>query len=260
MSSFLPHTVANINNFFSAFISAILTYLISNQLKKYGIQINIQSVVFSSICNLLPGLGLTMSICEISTGHIVCGISRFFSSLFTALLLGFGFSLANHWVGFETVIIPSNIDWWWGLILTPMLCYLTCIIFQTGRRQLLLTVSIACIGFAVASILDKSPIFFNLKEGPIIIASFVIGSLSNLYARITGDIAIGSIVVAIYMIVPGSYGVRSSLRFIVLQSEIGMNLVMQMILIAACITIGLFFSTALLWPIRSTKKHVLISF
>jgi Putative threonine/serine exporter len=161
--------------------------------------INIQTVVFSSVSNLMPGLSLTLSIMEISAGHIVCGITRFFAALFTALMLGFGYTLASSFAA-QNQLVASDVDWKWVVVFTPILAFMTCLIFGVGRNKLAICIAIACAGFATNTLLSAF-VFLAVKEVPIIVAAGVIGLLSNLYAKLSGDIAVASVVVSIYMIV-----------------------------------------------------------
>ena len=121
-------------------------------------------------------------------------------------------------------------------------------------------IAVSCAGFICASALSRFKTFGTSNEGPIVSAALLIGVVSNFYARLTGDVAIAPILAGIILLVPGSYGVRSSLGFLTKQTEVGLGVAFDMFIIAICITVGIFIATLIVWPTGTTKKQTLISF
>lgn len=263
LESFYPMSFGNIKEFISSFMSVVISRLIQAHLAKSQIFVNTDTIVFSAIAILLPGLGLTLSIVEISSRNIVCGIIRFFASLFTALLLGFGYSMGDIILGGPSPFVVQStpaLSWSYSLILLPFTSYLVCMLFNASRKQLPIMIAVGFIGFTAATGLSQLYVFSSSTQGPIIIASFLIGLISNIYAKITTDIAIAPVLSGIILLVPGSYGVRSTLGFIAAQSQSGLNVAFQMLVIAMCITIGIFLATLLVWPMNYSRRQHLVAF
>lgn len=89
---------------------------------------------------------------------------------------------------------------------------------------------------------------------PVSTAAFLVGLISNAYSRLSNDIAIAPILSGILMLVPGSMGVRSSLLILGNNIGSGTNVAFQMISIAMSITVGLFSSSLVVWPIRTKNS------
>jgi hypothetical protein len=51
--------------------------------------------------------------------------------------------------------------------------------------------------------------------------------------------------------------VRSSLQFMGKNAELGLDLVFQMIVIAVCISVGLFLATIVVWPYGNSKSKTI---
>lgn len=264
LAGLYPDVVSQVNEFFSAFASAALIALLANFLNSYGIAIDPQKILFSAIAILLPGLSLTLSILDISTKNLVCGVVRLFSALFTALLLGFGSSFASILIPLKVVTnaaaISNPVAWQWYFILLPLLSILICILFEAKPNQWPIMVMVSTSAIVGQIMLSKADGFKDSTEATITCISFMIGFVSNIYSRITGEIAIAPVFAGIIMIVPGSYGVKSTLGFIQNQTELGLAVSFKMLVIAVCITVGIFLATFMVWPINETKKRTLISF
>ncbi|KAI8905032.1 hypothetical protein EDD86DRAFT_212109 [Gorgonomyces haynaldii] len=254
-----------INEFASAFFAALFTNLIVNQsIYRFQYVLNAEKIVFSAIAILLPGLNLTLSMIEISTRNMVSGVIRLFSSLFTAMLLGFGLAIGQSVMPLAKLDLPPSSDYpspYFDFLFVPLLGLVLAVTFEAYPKQWPVMVTVASVGFAVVSTVSRLDAFAGHPEGPTAFAAFAIGLLANLYARITSSIAVAPILAGIIILVPGSYGVRSTLGFITNNSVVGLDVSFQMLIIAISITIGLFLSTLLVWPIqKSSVKQKMFSF
>jgi uncharacterized membrane protein YjjB (DUF3815 family) len=235
----------HVKYFASAFLTVIFAQLALVELQKYGQTLNLQKAVLSAIVIHLPGLNLTLSILEISTRNIVCGIVRFFSSLFTALLLGFGYAMAKvvMTITEENITTIPLVPWQYSFLLLPFSSYMLCMMFEAATSQYPIMMLVSSVGFMTAVSLGSVAPFSNSTEGPIVAAAFVIGIISNIYARITNCVSLPPVLAGIIMLVPGSLGVKASLGFFDKQAEIGLLVAFQMLNIAMCITVGCFLGT-----------------
>lgn len=72
----------------------------------------------------------------------------------------------------------------------------------------------SALGFTTLSIFDKLlPYSSAAISLPTTVAALVVGVVSNFYARIWKDIAVGPLLSGIMFLVPGSLAVKSSLEF-----------------------------------------------
>ncbi|KAH6567991.1 hypothetical protein BASA50_001156 [Batrachochytrium salamandrivorans] len=251
------------------FLSTLFVTVIGNSLL-YAVQtpdscLSIQKIVFSGVAILLPGLQLTTAIIEISTRNLISGTVRLFLALFIAMLLGFGFSIGLKLTsGFSTpepgpdcILHPINVLWF--ILLFPPLAIAIGYQFQARKSQYIIMVFTPAVGFAFLHFLSQVPLLSDKIEIVTIISALSIGLISNIYARITRDVAIAPILAGILLLVPGAVGVRSTLGFISHDTLGGTEVAFQMLLIGLCITIGLFVATLTVWPIRGPRmKYITV--
>ncbi|KAJ3019500.1 hypothetical protein HKX48_002033 [Thoreauomyces humboldtii] len=217
-------------------------------------------VTLSALAILLPGLSLTISIIEISTRNMVSGTVRMFHALFTAMLLGFGMSVGPLlWEKSVSQERSVNcglqpVNQLWIIAIFPVMSIAICIFFQAKPRQWMVMSVASVVGWVMSHFLNQIPALS--KSGgqiPSALAAFAIGLVSNVYARLTHDVAVAPILAGILLLVPGSLGVRSTLGFLGANTSNGTNFAFEMLIVGISITIGLFVATLLVWPIRGPK-------
>ncbi|KAJ2996067.1 hypothetical protein HDV02_000217 [Globomyces sp. JEL0801] len=240
LAFFFPITFGYLFEFISALLSAIVANIIHNFVKKQGICVDTQKIVLGSLSMLLP-------VFMIGSDTI-----RLASSLFTALLLGFGLTFGDYIVAPNSPADCPNqtgIEWPWMSLLVPLAAFLICVLVEARRSQWVVMTFVSSVGFLVNSVLSNSGVFGNNVGATSVIATFTIGIISNLYARFTRDISIAPILCGIILLVPDNLGVRSSLEFLRFKDQ-GEPLASLMLQISLSITVGMFLSTLLVWPIK----------
>lgn len=91
--------------------------------------------------------------------------------------------------------------------------------------------AVSAIGFVTYYFLNQIPSFQKNGQLPMVLSALVIGLASNIYARVTNDVAVAPILAGILLLVPGSVGVRSTLGFLGGASSDGTNFAFQMLII-----------------------------
>ncbi|KAJ3271341.1 hypothetical protein HDV01_006846 [Terramyces sp. JEL0728] len=248
-----PFAFGYLFEFSSALIVTLLTNSFSNLLLSKGTCINTQKIILSGLAILLPGLTLTLSIVEISTRNMVCGTVRLFTALFTALLLGFGMFIGESWIFIAEInkkTCDGTVPIHWALYfpLVPLSAFVICVLFEAKKSQWWIIILVSSLGFG-ASTYSQNVFQFNSNIPSTFFGTFLIGLTSNFYARVTRDVSIAPILCGILMLVPGSFGVRSSVGFIQ-NDNTATYLASQMIVISMTITVGLFVATMIVWPIK----------
>ncbi|KAI8998127.1 hypothetical protein BC832DRAFT_518881, partial [Gaertneriomyces semiglobifer] len=254
--SYLVHLIPFLAAFICSFLSRAVMILLAKD-NSEGFCYNHVPIVLSAIVMLLPGLQITTAIIEISTRNMVSGTVRIFSGLFHATMLGFGISTGRS-VVFWGDHVPDELSThcgpapsiFWNFLFFPPLCLAFIYNFQCHRRQFPHIASVSTLGWATYLCLSI-PKIFQSSTGqivPNIMAAFVIGCASNIYARVTKDVAVPAIWVGIVMMVPGSMGVRASLGFFGSNATDATQVVFQMLVVGMSLAIGLFAATVAIFP------------
>ncbi|KAJ3015211.1 UNVERIFIED_CONTAM: hypothetical protein HDU68_012833 [Siphonaria sp. JEL0065] len=264
--SFLPE-------FFGSLISAFLSRAIQASFHSHGLCYDHLKVTLAALVIFLPGMSLTISIIELSTRNMVSGTVRMFGALFTAMLLGFGMTIGASLVLWDVDPHPGptcepTSQFWAFLFFIPMAMSIN-LLFQGNKHQWPIMTFTSGIGYITAGLLNLVP---ALKAQPTAVnamASAAIGIVGNIYARCTNDVAVAPIFTAVWIQVPGSLSVKSTLGFFVGTAAAnstgaggggvvdGISFTFQMLTISISLALGLFCATMLVWPLRRPKYEYL---
>jgi len=270
--------------------TSILIAFVAKALRDY---VCFTGVVLSGIVMLLPGLSLTTAIMELSSRYMISGSVRMFYSLIYCLFLGFGLSIgSNLWDVFKEpppgdlkmgYCHPATEPWRW--ILFPFLAIAFNVQLYATPKQWPVMVVCSSVGYAVSEIAGMYwPHSLHIAAA---VSAFVVGLLGNIYERLTHElgklsdqtilgvpqsldlsdpvtkknppymtlVAFVPILGAILLIVPGGMGVRSSLLLLDQSGNAsqGTAFALQMIVVALGIAVGLFASTLVVYPRKSTS-------
>ncbi|ORY38392.1 DUF1212-domain-containing protein [Rhizoclosmatium globosum] len=252
--------------FLSAFISAFLSKAVQGSIHDSGQCFRYLKVTLSAVALFLPGLPLTIAIIDLSSRNAVSGTVRLFSSLFTAMLLGFGMTIGSALVLWSS----DNSDgqncqptsqWWSILFFVPMSMSLN-LLFQANKHQWPIMILSALVGFLMSVFLNMIPQLAAQPTVTTALCAVGIGLTSNLYARITNDVAIAPILAGILLQVPGSLSVKSTLGFFggISGSNSagsvvdGISFTFEMLTIAMSLALGLFLSNLIVFPLRGPNS------
>lgn len=105
---------------------------------------------------------------------------------------------------------------------------------------------------------------------PTVAAAFAVGVISNVYARVRRDIAVGPMLSGITCLVPGSLGVKGTLEFSAninklreeggINPSVGVDFVYEMLVVAASVTVGLLAASVVVFPMRKSKKRYYMAY
>ena len=197
---------------------------------------------------LVPGLGITVAIRELSTGHLVSGSSRMAGSVTTLFLLSFGLALgyliAQSFFG-ETVInqMPSVPTWfnYLALIVTA-LCF--SVLFKARIADtfwIFLSIGLAFSGSSLIGLWLDQP-FKSLA------AVMLVSIAGNIYSRISSNPASIMHVPGIILLVPGSIGFNSLSAMYTNDTMTGVQAAFNAVLIAVAISVGLLVGNLIVPP------------
>jgi len=237
-------------------LGAFFAGLAASALAAAALPINPLLVVLSSIIVFIPGLALTVSLTEISTGHLISGSSRLVDALMTLLKLFFGAAsgIALTRLFFEAVpplfaALPANLElpFWriWPALVG--LAFSLGIALNVPRHRLgwgLLSVMIGFISsFSVESQLGSYAGLF--------LGALIVGLFANLFARLTRGPGSVLMTYGLIVLVPGSKVYSTLTHWVsgesILPAQTGATALMAFVTLTA----GLLFSNAFL-PARKT--------
>ncbi|KAJ3067298.1 hypothetical protein HDU98_009520 [Podochytrium sp. JEL0797] len=198
-------------------IAAFIASALQAPLHARGICFDYLPVTLASLVIFLPGMSLTIAIIELSTRNIVSGTVRMFAALFTAMLLGLGTAIGASltlWEEENTVMACEPTSPLWAFLFFVPMAMAFNLLFQGSKHQWPIMTLASAVGYVTVTLLNMVPV---LKAQPMAVnalASTMIGVTANVYARVTNDIAVGAILTSIYILVPGSLSVKSTLGFL----------------------------------------------
>lgn len=231
-------------------IAALLATFIAIAISAWIVPLAVKSVVLSALIILVPGMTLTNAVREMSSAHLVSGVSRVAGAFATLLKLVFG-TMAAAQVCAVLHIVPSAhplppLPEWsqWPALLVGAISF--AMLFQAARRDYLLVISAVVVGYLATH-------FGGIALGApfgVFLGGLLLGALGNLYARVAHRP--GALVrePGILLLVPGSVGFRSVTYLFT--NEVGMGAQTGILLMTLLIALvaGLLFGDLLVAPRR----------
>jgi len=205
-------------------------------------------VSLAGLIVLVPGLGITVAIRELSTGHLVSGSARMAGAVTTLFLLSFGlalgFLLAEAMLGEVATHKLQGIPTWTSYIAMLITAVAFTVIFKSRVKDtiwIFLAIVMAFLGSTAFSLWMDQP-FQSLA------AVMVISMAGNIYARITSNPAALMHIPGIILLVPGSIGFNSLSAMLSNNTLTGIQAAFDAVLIAVSISIGLLVGNLLVPP------------
>jgi uncharacterized membrane protein YjjB (DUF3815 family) len=234
-------------------LSGLIASLCAVIVHSYIVKINLLAATFAGIVWCLPGLRITMSMLDLSTGNPVTGTAKFMSSLITAINLGIGV-VAGMSLGKLTgaaeggdllnAVSYGTVGSWFLPVAVILSCFPMAVLLDARldhAPQYILGAATAYYSSSYASI------YLGQAFGSWLAAA-ACGVAGNLYGRWTPFPAIELALFSILMLVPGSIGVRSVLASDSLST---VGFVSQMLTVAIAIVTGLFTANVIIPPLRA---------
>jgi uncharacterized membrane protein YjjP (DUF1212 family) len=240
--------MSDIFEFTASFLIMFTSYFIHSFYPYF----NYQNVLISGLIVIIPGLAITIAMSELATKNLVSGTARLMGALIEFFKISFGVLLGIELgkmvfppiTTYATISLPSYFE-------IPAICiasFCFTIIFQAKRKDFPIILMSGLITFFS---LKFSSYFLN-QILSLFVASFMIGLLSNLFARIKNRPSAIILVPGIIFLVPGSVGLKG-LNLILQNNFIqGLSDGFQMFTLTITIVGGLFLANIMLNP----RKHL----
>lgn len=201
-------------------------------------------LILSGFIALVPGLGLLVSMQELSTGHLVSGSSRLMGTGFVLLLMAFGVAIGQRlgggWYG-GAITEPLTLPYWTipPAIALVALGYL--VTFHGSLRDYPWTFSASLLAYGSARLTSQA-------LGPEVgagIAALVLGAVCNHYSRRTRRPGAVLLLPSLMLIVPGSIGFRSLLMVLHKHTLEGLQAGFQALSVTIALMLGLLLANVL---------------
>ncbi len=228
-------------------VSAVVAAGIAILVAAYVVPLNLNTVIISALIVLMPGLGLTNAVNELTSQHLVSGTARFAGAVATMIMLTVGTMVAMmgaSMLGIEPALHswqpqPGWIEW----CALALAAFAFAVLFRARPRDYPVVAAAAVTGYMVSRLVGKA---WGAEFG-IFAAALVITALGNGYARWAWRPGALVRVPGIILMVPGSASVRSLLTSVQQQdAAVGQSAAMAVINILLSIVAGLIFGNLLL--------------
>jgi len=190
-------------------IAALFSTFLIFGLNRIWPGLDVYVIIMSSLIVLIPGLGLTMAVNELSTDHLASGSARLSGALVTMLKLSLGVLIGTvivGWFGWSTdvrseAVLLAPPDWFrWPALLAAAFSF--AVLFSVRKKEF----HIAMLAAIISYVVSRMGVAAGGLEFGVLLAAMAIAILSNLYGRIfkqTGSIIR---VPGIILLVPGTIG------------------------------------------------------
>ena len=227
----------------SALMAGIVAVLVSNLVQP----LNLNSVIIAALVVLLPGLTLTNSVNELTSGHLMSGTARFAGAIATILKLTVGTMIAltlAQLVGFYPEVRASRPqpEWveWASLV---VVAYAFAVLFKAHRRDYGWVMAAAIGGYLVSRYAGQA---WGSPVG-IFLSALTVTAAGNLFARWANKPGAIIRVPGIIMLVPGSNSLRGVISLVQQQDVVvGNSAFLAVVNIVMALIAGLLFGNLLL--------------
>lgn len=219
------------------------------------------SVKMAGIVMLLPGYTITSSLLELSSRHMISGSVRLFYAIIYSLMLGYGLTIgASLWNLIDpssnpaavTGACPESLDPKWNILFVPIFALTLNIWLKAHPRQWVLATILSIIGYVISY---ATATWAGAKtEVSSALAAFAIGFCGNVYQRMTHQLTFQAVVCAVFFLVPGSLGLKGAMAWFTDDMVGGVNFALQMVITAIAISVGLFASALVVYPMGKARS------
>ncbi len=205
-------------------------------------------VSLAGLIILVPGLGITIAMRELSTGHLVSGSSRMAGAVTTLFLLSFGLALgyliAQSIYGDTEVNKMANVPTWFNYLALVITALCFSVLFKARFADtfwIFLSIGLAFAGSSLIGLWMSQP-FKSLA------AVLLVSMVGNIYSRVSSNPASVMHIPGIILLVPGSIGFNSLSAMYTNDTMTGVQAAFNAALIAVAISVGLLVGNLIVPP------------
>lgn len=215
--------------------------------------IDTASIIMSGLVVLMPGLGLTIAVTELSTDHLSSGSARLAGAMVVILKLALGVLVGKVIAGWLGWLDAGSLDWaatlpplWfqWPALLLAGLAF--AVLFNVRHRDIHLAVLAAFTGYVVSRV----GVILGGVEFGVLLAALVVGLLGNLLGRWLRRPASLVRVPGIILLVPGALGYRTVTHALIGANPNPQETVLLVAILVIALVGGLLIGNTLVPPRR----------
>ncbi|RYO76183.1 hypothetical protein DL763_010684 [Monosporascus cannonballus] len=222
----------------------------------------------SAIVMILPGWLVLSSALELQSKAIVPGSIRMVFAIIYSLFLGYGITVGTALYGAIDSNATTEISCrdpmspYWSFLLVPLYVFFTTFTIQAKWTQMPVMILVAQAGYVVSFYANRK--FAASAQIASTFGALTIGVLANLYSRVRHGVAAAVLLPAVYVQLPGSLAASgaivsglqtaTSLKESAGLNGIVFNVAASMIQIAIGITVGLFMSALVIYPMGKRRS------
>jgi uncharacterized membrane protein YjjP (DUF1212 family) len=207
--------------------------------------LSVQVSTLSGLIVLLPGLGLTVAINELTTRHLISGSSRLIGAALIFLQLAFGVALGSRLAELlppvPPLLAPSPLPRWTDLVALAVAASAVAVLFRAQPRDAAWVIAVGALAFGGARLGAQG---LGPQLGAFV-GALVLGMASNALSRLRNRPSVTTIVPGMMLLVPGSLGFRSLESMLARDVVAGVDTAFSMLMVAVAIAAGLLFANAL---------------
>lgn len=207
--------------------------------------LSVQVATLSGLIVLLPGLGLTVAINELTTRHLISGSSRLTGAALVFLQLAFGVALGGKLADVLPPALPLSasepLPFWTAVAALVVAALAVTVLFRARPQDAGWIIALGALAFSGAR-------YGALGLGPELgafVGALLLGITSNVLARLRNRPSVVTIVPGMMLLVPGSLGFRSLESMLARDVLAGVGTAFSMFMVAVAIAAGLLFANAL---------------
>lgn len=230
-----------------AIVASFATYMLA----KWIPNLNLGSIILSSLITFMPGMFITIAIAEIATQNLVSGTARMVGGIMILLKLTFGVFIGSKlasWFHFP----PLNIEFhqipsWVIFVTLPITALMSTVNFKADRADWKVVTMAGIFGYSCSKLGTH---YLGVELG-MFFGGACVGAMSNIFARLMNRPSSIFQFPGMILLVPGSVGYRS-LSFLFERNVLGgLDTAFSMITLAMALVVGIFFGNMIIKPRRS---------
>ncbi len=234
-------------------IAALFSTFLVFAVNRFVPGLDVFVIIMSSLIVLIPGLGLTTAVSELSTDHLASGSARMAGALVTLLKLSLGVLIGTvivNWFGWSTdieslVALSMPPEWFrWPALLAAAFSF--AVLFSARKKDM----PIAMLAAIISYLISRAGVAAGGLEFGVLLASMSIAILSNLYGRVFKQTGALIRVPGIILLVPGTIGYHGATALFLDGGESLSDTTMLAFRLLISLVGGLLFGNTLLPPRR----------
>ena len=210
-------------------------------------------VIMSSLIVLIPGLGLTMAVTELSTDHLASGSARLAGAVVVLMKLSLGVLVGTvmaSWFGWSTdttlsVSLLSPPEWFrWPALIASAFSF--AVLFSVRRKDF----HVAMLAAIISYLVSRAGVAAGGLEFGVLLASMTVAILANLYGRVFRQTGVLIRVPGVILLVPGTIGYHGATALLLGDGQDLTDIVLLVLRLLISLVGGLLFGNTMLPPRR----------